>query len=221
MSRYPWPDFANGIPINVPDEDGWILVVPATEETPHSIRVKVDELPDGRPIITGLMIDPEHDEDCDYGGYLRDQEITPAMLADFPVRSMITAAISTGILLVGGRGNLIHGSRALHEEMTKAKRDDEWSEIERHGGERDQRIMKAVRAYEAAVRQGSASPRKDTEEATGFGVRSVDEYLRDARKRGWLAPYEGPQARHGVIPDVVTTEQGSEKAPRRNKKGRK
>lgn len=217
MSRYPWPDFSTSSPMNLPDEDGWILIAQGDEDMPHTIRVKVDELPDGRPIITGLMLDPTKPDD--FGGYLRDQEINTAMLSRFPTRSVLTAAISLDV--IASEGNLLQGVRALIADLGVAAEDDGLDEVDATGTDRDRRIVEAVRAYSEAVRSGDPAPRQYAAEETGLSARTIDEYLSEARKRGWLKPYQGPQAKHGVTPDAATTGKGSGKAPRLNTKGSK
>lgn len=219
MSRYPWPDFSSTVPLNLPDEDGWILVVEATEETPHSIRVKVDQLADGRPIITGLMLDPAHDAERDYEGHLRDQEVSRAMLAGFPTRSVLTAATALGI--VAAEGNLVRGGRKLKAALARASTDDGLDEVARLGTERDRRIVKAVRAYDRAVESGDPAPRQEAARKLGYSVRTLDEYLSDARKRGWLVAYEGPQAKHGVTSDADAPTGGGQKPAPRKRKGSK
>lgn len=73
-------------------------------------------------------------------------------------------------------------------------------EMYREGGwsERDINLQLASDYYRDALRDpDTVSPRKYVAEVMGVSLTTVDRYLRQARSEGYLAPYGGPQGKHG------------------------
>lgn len=172
----------------------WIAV-PTPEWGPWRVSVMLGAATDGSPVVIGLHIDPDPDAP------MSEQRIGQERLRRFPIGAVKAAA------LVQQRGPLDPDALAARAAALTARADDLIAQMEHDRplheaalasivGKKKARLIQAAGHYEAAVSMGWP-PRQYVAERLGVHTQTVDRLLREARKVGLLAPYEGGQGKHG------------------------
>lgn len=176
---------------------------------PWDIHIDLGTMPDGTVAPIGLTIKARED----YDGSRRDQRLTVAKLRRFPL-GLVTAAAKHAsyegsdewerVRLLGDAVLARADAQLLAHEQRMgdfaADLDARVRQVYRDGGltEREITLQRAADYYREAQRDpDTKSPRQYVAAAMGVSPRTVDVYLADARKEGYLEPYDGPQGKHG------------------------
>ena len=165
------------------------------QDIPHFVSVKVADLPDGQTVVIGLRLDPNPH----YDGNRRDLAITPTGLAGFNWREAVQAVRFA---------ETEDGTYDLPVFLSEDDWQKELGDIETlvaKGQDADAKAKLAAFLYREAMRLGEPKPREYIADRipgrdgnVPCSLDSVNNYLRRARDNGWLPPYEGGQAKHGL-----------------------
>jgi len=159
-----------------------------------SVGVKIQSLPDGQLIITGVRIEPfdEHD------GKIRDQQLTSAKLRTLPLRILLAqASLQSAILdadMSGIQSKVLEKLRATQQYEI----DHAFEENKKEIGPKKAQLQRIASLYHHALNwPGWGGPRDQIAKALGISKVTVDRQLQESRKQGFLPAFEGKQAKHG------------------------
>lgn len=190
------------------DED-FIEVGPLPSWEPWKVSVMIRKMPDGIAAI-GLLIAPDENYE---GGGITSQRITTNRLRTFPIGLAVqqaryeSAKDRPEAAEAQAEIERLTQIAKLNEEIEASKEDERrhqaladyaWEQYAKDLDPRRALLEKAAMLYEIAFEDPeTTSPRAYVAERLGKKPATIDVYLREARKAGILAPYEGPQGKHG------------------------
>jgi len=179
------------------DEFAWLYLDPGALEgwEAWSLGVKVQPLPGGQLIITGIRIEPFEEHD----GRVSDQHLSTSKLRTLPLKVLLAQA---SMDVSFREANMPEFSLKVREglrAMEQHQIENDFERNQREIGLKKAQLMRVASLYRNALRWPDfGGPREQIAETLSVSKVTVDRQLRESRKQGFLAAFDGKQAKHGL-----------------------